>query len=158
MLTIPGFKKCVSCPLSFSVSNKHQRYLCCLGEAHISANCSICCSFPPRTPEGWELRLKKHLMEKVVKPQSTPGCRPLPVHQPQQVGSTSPRTSSGTEAKSLKPKEKASQDSKGHSHRHTANSFVSKSIPKRRDPSPTSSELGEPVHTSAKVLYLLKSS
>lgn len=49
------------------MSDEHPHCLCCLGETQVVARCSICHSFPTRTHEARELRLRKHLMEEAMR-------------------------------------------------------------------------------------------
>lgn len=65
MSRVPAFKNCVFCPCSFSVGDQYQH---CLGEAPISAKCSIFhFSHPSELMEqDQELKLRKQLMKKTV--------------------------------------------------------------------------------------------
>lgn len=96
MPKIPRFNNCVSCPCSFLISDDYQCILCYLGEAYISAKCSICCSFSPQTRKQWELQQRKYLMEKARRHFSDPGHRDPSVFWPQSSSSTPPNRSSET--------------------------------------------------------------
>lgn len=66
----------------------------CLREGHIASRCSIYLSFPARTREGLALRLKKHLMEVTMVPQSDPGWVAPTIHHSEQSRSAPPITES----------------------------------------------------------------
>lgn len=63
MPQIPGFKKCISSMLLFSVMDEYQWCLYCLDKAHIAACCLICKTILHCTWDAHEHCLHKYLME-----------------------------------------------------------------------------------------------